>query len=402
MSLKLTRQALYDLVWSKPRTTLAKELGVSDVSIGKHCRALNVPAPPPGYWANRAAGGKPKAKYQRPPLTYTVAERMQADHDAICGQLMAFDAEDLTQLVPPAPVFAQTVEEAVVRYVGLARAQSQRLRHRDRHPVVLKLIAEDERRAAEASPYSWRRPEYLGASGHAVLHAIDKIAWHWTDCGLRVGASGRHDIELYVSRGANYASGFEIRAAEAPPRDGRRGRTPTQAALEFWFKRERDRDHRHRTGTPAQPAAVFTTLDEATLDSLTSWIFTAWERSFRSWVVWRHQYCVDARVREVRRIEEAVRQERERREAEVRALHTRRHRMLARAIDRAQKADQMRKFVEELQARAAAQGVDDEAMARWKVWALAQADAMDLRVQSAKVLEEWVEGFELGRDASPE
>ena len=51
-------------------------MGVSDVWIGKQCRALNVPAPPPGYWASLAAGGKPKANYLRPPLTYTVAERM--------------------------------------------------------------------------------------------------------------------------------------------------------------------------------------------------------------------------------------------------------------------------------------------------------------------------------------
>ena len=65
MSAKLTRKALYGLAWSKPRTTLAKEMGVSDVWMGKQCRALNVPAPPPGYWANLAAGGKPKAKYRQ-------------------------------------------------------------------------------------------------------------------------------------------------------------------------------------------------------------------------------------------------------------------------------------------------------------------------------------------------
>lgn len=51
----LKRRKVYDLVWSKPRTTLAREMGVSDVWIGKQCRALNVPAPPPGYWARRAS-----------------------------------------------------------------------------------------------------------------------------------------------------------------------------------------------------------------------------------------------------------------------------------------------------------------------------------------------------------
>ena len=61
LTTRLTRKALYDLVWSRPRTTLAKEMGVSDVWIGKQCRAFNVPAPPSGNWATRAAGDKPKA-----------------------------------------------------------------------------------------------------------------------------------------------------------------------------------------------------------------------------------------------------------------------------------------------------------------------------------------------------
>lgn len=82
---------------------MAKEMGVSDVWIGKQCRALNVPAPPPGYWANRAAGGKPNAKYLRPPLTHTVAEHMQENHDNAATGLKGFDAEDFGQVVPPAP-----------------------------------------------------------------------------------------------------------------------------------------------------------------------------------------------------------------------------------------------------------------------------------------------------------
>ena len=57
-------------------------MGVSDVWIGKQCRALNVPAPPAGYWASIAAGGKQNAKDLRQPLTYTVAEHIQEDHDS--------------------------------------------------------------------------------------------------------------------------------------------------------------------------------------------------------------------------------------------------------------------------------------------------------------------------------
>ena len=60
----LSRSALYDLVWTKPVTELAKEFGISDVALAKRCRAINIPLPPRGYWARVAAGQTPK----RPPL----------------------------------------------------------------------------------------------------------------------------------------------------------------------------------------------------------------------------------------------------------------------------------------------------------------------------------------------
>ena len=46
--LTLSRQELYDLVWSKPVTEVAKELGISDVALAKRCRALNIPLPDVG------------------------------------------------------------------------------------------------------------------------------------------------------------------------------------------------------------------------------------------------------------------------------------------------------------------------------------------------------------------
>jgi len=58
--LTLTRQQLYDLVWSKPVRDVAKDFGMSDVALAKRCRAVRVPIPPRGYWARVAAGQKPR------------------------------------------------------------------------------------------------------------------------------------------------------------------------------------------------------------------------------------------------------------------------------------------------------------------------------------------------------
>lgn len=67
---KVTRQELYDLVWSTPGSKLSVDFGVSDVAIAKRCGKLGVPRPSRGYWAQIAAGHKPP----RPPLPATPEE----------------------------------------------------------------------------------------------------------------------------------------------------------------------------------------------------------------------------------------------------------------------------------------------------------------------------------------
>ncbi|MGC8494152.1 MAG: hypothetical protein ACP5SH_20700 [Syntrophobacteraceae bacterium] len=57
---KYTRKELYDLVWSEPVTKLAKRFGLSNVGFAKHCRKLDVPLPPRGYWAKKQAGQTPR------------------------------------------------------------------------------------------------------------------------------------------------------------------------------------------------------------------------------------------------------------------------------------------------------------------------------------------------------
>lgn len=63
MARVFTRQEFYDLVWSKPMTHLAKEFALSDVALHKVCKRHDIPNPPLGWWAKKAAG---KAVKQTP------------------------------------------------------------------------------------------------------------------------------------------------------------------------------------------------------------------------------------------------------------------------------------------------------------------------------------------------
>ncbi len=47
--LSLTREQLYELVWSKPMQHVAKDYGVSDRAMAKLCARNQVPDPPRDY-----------------------------------------------------------------------------------------------------------------------------------------------------------------------------------------------------------------------------------------------------------------------------------------------------------------------------------------------------------------
>jgi ankyrin repeat protein len=49
------REKLYNEVWSEATQKVAARYGVSDVALTKVCRQLNIPKPPRGYWAKKAA-----------------------------------------------------------------------------------------------------------------------------------------------------------------------------------------------------------------------------------------------------------------------------------------------------------------------------------------------------------
>lgn len=51
-----SRVELFELVWAKPMTHLAKELGLSDVGLRKICVKFGIPLPQRGYWARLQVG----------------------------------------------------------------------------------------------------------------------------------------------------------------------------------------------------------------------------------------------------------------------------------------------------------------------------------------------------------
>ncbi|WP_343517712.1 hypothetical protein [Sphingomonas sp.] len=107
-------------MWSKPVTHLAKEFGLSDVAIHKICRKHEVPTPPLGWWAKKAAG-KPVAQAPLLPATKGISDRITIAAPELRGETAAVAAvreearirasDDLPdENVGPDPIVERTLE----------------------------------------------------------------------------------------------------------------------------------------------------------------------------------------------------------------------------------------------------------------------------------------------------
>lgn len=59
----ITREELYDAVWTRPMSRLAEDYGISGNGLAKICDREDIPYPPRGYWAKHVVG---KALKQTP------------------------------------------------------------------------------------------------------------------------------------------------------------------------------------------------------------------------------------------------------------------------------------------------------------------------------------------------
>lgn len=99
------REVLYQEIWQFPITEVAKKYAVSDATIHKICRAMEIPTPPVGYWAKKQAG----KEVTIPPLPPSAC-RSTKYGNRLQAQTAVFSERDLT--VGMTPITINTLEEA--------------------------------------------------------------------------------------------------------------------------------------------------------------------------------------------------------------------------------------------------------------------------------------------------
>ncbi len=74
--IRISREELYEKVWTLPLRKLAPEFGVSDVGLAKLCKRHSIPLPGLGYWT-RVQFGKATKRIPLPPLEKTIKNQTE-------------------------------------------------------------------------------------------------------------------------------------------------------------------------------------------------------------------------------------------------------------------------------------------------------------------------------------
>jgi len=196
MKRQFTREQLYELVWSQPTRTVASDIGVSDVALAKTCRKANIPIPPRGYWARKAADQK-VLKTALPPRFPGAANEFEFGATANHYWSSTSKQELLEMPVPPVPVFDESIEAVTARIQKLVGKVPSQRDFDKAFGDIAKLLSHDEE--WRKSAWSYDKPRYESGIERRRLLMLNSIflAVHALGCkaGMNTSKYGLDDLE---------------------------------------------------------------------------------------------------------------------------------------------------------------------------------------------------------------
>jgi len=210
MNRSFTRRELYELVWSSPRTALAKQFGVSDVWIGKQCKAAFVPMPPPGYWARvqmGKSGKRPELPIRFPgsPREVVVGESSPVRHWG--------STEPLTEPGDP-PDFDESIDAQVEGALSALGKLVSKRDLSDPHKGLSRILGREAKRRAKYADRGWSfdRPLFDDATHQRQLRFFNNLCWYFdrihvagevfTDDQWIQGVGTTHRVRLRLNFGS--------------------------------------------------------------------------------------------------------------------------------------------------------------------------------------------------------
>lgn len=377
----LTRQELFDLVWSEPVSRVAERYEVSGVWLKKVCRVHDVPVPPRGYWARVAAGQAPeKPRLPKPasadervmlrsPFTnpwnlQALRESKAVERGEAVRARKAFEADPANKIVVKADDSARHV---------WAREVEKGLRRGSRHLAGGEALAHasvggNALSVSVSPPLFERAVSIVDALAKASVDRGYLPARRPSGGSLRFAAEGvplRVDLKEKLLR-------YELPKPKKPPRTFRE-RFEAEYGPRYGFKPSGVLQLRVFIDGDRLPVTkTFSDTDASRLEDRLNDVMVAYVQ-----VALRHQ----AR-------EERLRREREAREAEWRRAEEERRRQEAEAARfrqleelalRWERAERLRRFIADVRARGRTPAIEGTPtdLGEWERWASGWADRLD-------------------------
>lgn len=389
----LTRQELYDLVWSEPMIKVAATLGVSGVALAKTCGRHTIPVPTRGYWA-RIRTGKRVDRVPLHPRGLGMPDTVRMGGSRWWRQRIGDEPENLLEAeIPPSPQFSETVPELLERVHQLVGVVPVPNSLKNTHRSVAKLLSEDEDRRSRqlASSYSssWDAPLFDSPRQRRRLRIVNAIFVKFSRLGMKPHTPSKEPEAFYVEIGEQTVS-FSLDYTDDRKRGQRRGTAIRQVAgdklrLSISGRRNLEGVRLDWEGTHEIP------LERSIADIVVSLIVVG-ELSYRHQVIAHHRWLTETKARLLeearKRMEDAVRKER----ARIAQVEQAKIERLLSEAEALRHAKTIRAYVEEVRQSLEMQSDADGKVefGAWSLWALAQADRID-PVLSGRFLETWVE-----------
>lgn len=387
MSHSFTRKELYDLVWSEPMRDIAKRFEISDVGLAKACRTAEIPVPPRGYWNKQKAGHrvvKAALSPRRPGHSETVTIGRSRDW---------YYAErlELNELEPSQPTFDEPIEEVRARVAKAIAQISIKTKLEILHPAIKALLDKDDVLREKQRTYAWYKPQFDAPSARRRLKVLNAVFLALGSQGYGGSVRGDKASEIHVQIGHSSIElaleHIQVRGKRGDDGESTNGKDRLRLGLLDGHDRYQPKMGRVLAeDTPDRP------IERAIREIVVNLIVLGEER-YRERQVSHHKWRLEDRARRIaeakKQKEDAERKERER----IAALEKARVDRLLGEAAALHQAEQIRSYVSAVEKRLKQSPghVEPESFARWKAWALVQADRID-PVTSGQFLH----GFEFG------
>lgn len=376
----LTREELYELVWSEPISKLAERFDISGPGLAKRCRRHDIPVPERGYWARLKAGKHPPRR-PLPPRGHGMPEHVSvvgSHHGHYAPRIS--DQALLAMELPPPPVFLESIEDLRDRVQKLVGRIARPGNLSSAHATIARLLEEDEarleRHRTQRYPSVFDQPLFVSPLARRRLRIANALFLALSRAGMRCSIAGKIPDAFTVNVGEQYIS-FTIDL----PGKGRRDRYehqrhplegPATQKLELTIGSGSDYEGVRRRWVDGDKR-----IEDCLADIAVN-VIVLGELQYRANIRHQHDWLVE-RQQALRDEIERQRLERLRRERERQArIEQARIDRLLNEASALRQANEIRQYVRDVQSAFDENGSDTHLpLEQWAAWALAQADRID-------------------------